>query len=205
MRKIILGIFIALAVVYSVRYFQQSQDNKAKLEESTAMIEKEVRSVGKLVVTEGTFAQILTYEKSKNIFNLSVLSAKKKALIIINAKVSIGYDLRQLETTIDQDSKTITINHIPEAEIDISPDIDYYDIAQDYLNPFNETDYNTIKKRVNDLIMDKVKKSGLERNAKNRLISELSNIYLLTKSLGWTLTYKGEIIKTEQRLDALPL
>lgn len=205
MRKIILGIVIALLVFFSFNYFRQSNARDRELKEATNLIETQVRNVGKLVVTEGTFAQVLTYEKSKKLFYLDVLSAKKKALIIINAKVSVSYDLRQLTTSIDRESRTITITHIPEAEIDINPDIEYYDVVQDYLNPFNEEDYNSIKKRVNILVLEKVRKSGLEANAKNRLISELSNIYLLTKSLGWILKYNGETIGEQEDLQDLAL
>ena len=197
MRKIIFGIVIALVVVYGVRYLQGINQSEKELSEATSMIEKEVRQTGRLVVTEGTFAQVFTYENSKK-FYIDVLSAKKKALVVINAKATVSYDLRQLSTAIDKESKTITITHIPEAIIDINPDIEYYDVTQDYLNQFNSDDYNSIKKRVNALIMEKVKKSGLERNAKNRLISELSSIFLLTKSLGWTLKYNEEIIKEEE-------
>lgn len=199
MRKIIYGIVIALVVVYGVHYWQNLNQRKQELSEATALIEKEVRQTGKLIVTEGTFAQVFTYENSKK-FYLEVLSAKKKALIVINAKVTVSYDLRQLATSMDQNSKTITITHIPEPILDINPDIEYYDVTQDYLNQFNSDDYNTIKKRVNTLIMDKVKKSALQKNAKNRLISELSNIFLLTKNLGWTLRYNETVINGQEEL-----
>ena len=203
MRKIILGIAIALLVVYSVNYWQHLSAEEKKLTESTSLIEQQIRQVGKLVVTEGTFAQVFKYENSKKLFYLDVLSAKKKALIIINAKVSISYDLRQLTTVLDQEAKTINITHIPEAEITINPDIEYYDVAQDFLNQFNEEDYNTIKKKVNTLIMKKVEQSDLVRNGQNRLISELANIYIVTKSLGWTLKYNNEIVDRQQELDDL--
>ena len=201
MRKILLGILIALVVVYTVRYFSDKEDS-GKLTESSALIEKQIKNVGKLVVTEGSFSQVFTYENSKK-FYLDVFSAKKKALIIVNAKVDISYDLRKLETEIDEASKTIRITHIPDPEININPDIEYYDVTQDYLNKFEAKDYNTIKKRVNQLIKEKINKSNLKQNAANRLVSELSNIYLLTNSLGWTLMYNGKIISQEEELKQL--
>jgi hypothetical protein len=39
-----------------------------------------------------------------------------------------------------------------------------------------------------------VKNSTLYSNAQNRLISELSKIYFLTNSLGWTLEYNGNAV-----------
>ncbi|HEA30795.1 MAG TPA: DUF4230 domain-containing protein [Leeuwenhoekiella sp.] len=201
MRKILLGVLIALAVVFTVRYFSNKEDGK-KLTESSALIEKQIKNVGKLVVTEGSFSQVFTYENSKK-FYLDVFSARKKALIIVNAKVDISYDLRKLETEMDAETKTIRITHIPAPEIDINPDIEYYDVKQDYLNKFEAKDYNTIKKRVDQLIREKINKSKLRQNAANRLVSELSNIYLLTNSLGWTLTYNGQTINGEEQLQQL--
>ncbi|WP_031426122.1 DUF4230 domain-containing protein [Flavimarina sp. Hel_I_48] len=201
MRKIILGIFIALIVVFAVRYFADKEDT-GKLTESSALIEKQIKNVGKLVVTEGSFSQVFTYENSKK-FYLDVFSARKKALIIVNAKVAISYDLRKLKTEMDANTKTIRITYIPEPEININPDIEYYDVKQDYLNKFEAKDYNTIKKRVDQLVREKIDKSNLKRNAANRLISELSNIYLLTNSLDWTLMYNGQVITQEEELKQL--
>ncbi|MGB3775267.1 MAG: DUF4230 domain-containing protein [Leeuwenhoekiella sp.] len=203
MRKIILGILIALAVVFTVRYCSDKKDS-GKLTESSALIAKQIKNVGKLVVTEGSFSQVFTYENSKS-FYLDVFSARKKALIIVNAKVAISYDLRKLETEMDSITKTIHITYIPEPEIDINPDIEYYDVKQDYLNKFEAKDYNTIKKRVDQLILEKVNKSNLRKNAANRLVSELSNIYLLTNSLGWTLMLNDKPINKEEELKQLIL
>lgn len=201
MRKILLGVLIALTVVYTVRYFSD-EDDSGKVTESSALIEKQIKNVGRLVVTEGSFSQVFTYKNSKK-FYLDVFSARKKALIIVNAKVDISYDLRKLETELDAETKTIRITHIPEPEININPDIEYYDVTQDYLNKFEAKDYNTIKKRVDQLMREKINKSNLRQNAANRLVSELSNIYLLTNSLGWTLMYNGQTINQEDELKRL--
>ena len=50
----------------------------------------------------------------------------------------------------------------------------------------------------------KIDKSTLKSNAKNRLVSELSNMLILTKSMGWKLQYNGqEVTATTQLKDAL--
>ncbi|MEH6407979.1 MAG: DUF4230 domain-containing protein, partial [Leeuwenhoekiella sp.] len=130
-------------------------------------------------------------------------SAKKKALIVVNAKVTIAYDLRKLETEIDTENKIIKLTKIPEEEVSINPDIEYYDVTQDYLNQFDAKDYNKIKNRINTSIQKKIAASDIKKNAKNRLISELSNIYILTKSLGWTLQYQGKTINQEQQFNSI--
>lgn len=48
----------------------------------------------------------------------------------------------------------------------------------------------------------KIAKSTLKSNAKNRLISELSKILILTSSMGWTLKYDGEVVNNNQKFQS---
>ena len=98
------------------------------------------------------------------------------------------------------DNKTIRIAQIPEPEIKIHPDFEYYDVTADYFNPFSAEDYNAIKRNVNAALLRKIEASSLKSNAENRLISELSRIYVLTNSLGWTLVYGDTPIDAPQQL-----
>ena len=202
MRKILLGAVVTLIVIFSIYYVVKRYRDSDRLVADTALIQEQISNVGKLVVTEGHFSQVFTYEDSKK-FYLDVLSSKKKAIIIINADVTIAYDLRQLETVVDQENKIINIKYIPEPEVKINPQIDFYDIEQDYLNQFRAEDYNKIRQRTNKIVGDKIKSSGIKENARNRLITELSNIYILTRSLGWKLQYKNEEIASPQSIEHL--
>lgn len=201
MRKVLIVILILLLGYFTYQYFDAQQEKREQLVEATNLIEKEIKNVGKLVVTEGSFAQVFTYKNSKQIFNL--VEANKKALVVINAKVTIAYDLRALETEVDPENKTITIKKIPAPEININPDIEYYDISQDYLNQFEASDYNKIKQRVMTTVRQKVKSSELPQNAENRLLAELANIYVVTNTLGWTLQYNATPINSSQELKTL--
>lgn len=191
MKKFFVGALVVLIIFLTFRYCENRNEERDRLEESTAMIQQQIKNVGKLVVTEGTFSQVYTYKDTKNRF-LDVLPARKRALIIVNAKATVAYDLSKLEIELDEENKTVNIVHIPEEEISIYPDIKYYDITQDYLNQFTAEDYNKIKTRINKSMREKVENSSLKSNAKNRLISELQKIYILTNTLGWTLTYNNE-------------
>lgn len=204
MRNFLIGALLVLLMVFTFRYCERHSSERDRLEESTALIQQQIKNVGKLVVTEGTFSQVYTYNDSKK-FYLDMLSARKKALIIVNAKATVAYDLSKLEVELDEKNKTVLIKHIPKEEINIYPDIQYYDITQDYLNQFDAKDYNRIKSRVNKSIRKKVEKSGLKSNAKNRLISELQKIYILTNSLGWTLKYNNEEFKDPEEMQSLKL
>lgn len=204
MRNFLIGALLVLLAVFTIRYFEEKDTERDQLEANTSLIQDQIRNVGKLVVTEGSFSQVYTYSDSRK-FYLDVLSARKKALIVVNAEVSIAYDLSKLDVEVDEENKKVIINHIPEEEITINPNIRYYDITQDYLNQFNAEDYNKIKSRIKKSMEQKVENSTLKSNAKNRLISELQKLYILTNSLGWTLEYHDETFRSPEELDALKL
>ena len=203
MRKLLYVLILVLTVLFGYRYFFNN-DDKTILQENTALIQEQIRNVSKLVVTEGHFSQVFTYKNSKAIF-ANLVNVEKKALVVVNADVTVSYDLSQIEYELDESSKTLRILSIPKEEINISPDFEYYDVTADYLNPFQAEDYNKIKDKVKVQLMKKVEASNLKSNAQNRLISELSKFYILTSSLGWTLQYEGNSIKSSDDLQNIKL
>ena len=204
MRNILLGIVIAFVIVFGLRYCENKKENREILEANTALIQKELKNVGKLIVTEGGYAQVFTYNDSKGLM-YGLFDARKKALIVVNAKATIAYDLSEVKTDIDETTKTVTITNIPEPELSINPNIQYYDVTQDYLNQFTASDYNKIKSRVEKSLKKKIEASELRTNAENRLISELQKIYILTNSMGWTLKYNSTVVENEAELQKLKL
>lgn len=204
MKNLLLAVFFIATLIFGYLYLNEKKNERETLEENTALIQEQIRNVGKLVVTEGTFSQVFTYKNSKSFF-LDVLSARKKALIVVNAEVSIAYDLSKLETEIDTETRTVIIKKIPREEISINPNIKYYDVTQDYLNQFEAEDYNKIKQRIEKGLKEKIEKSSLKSNAQNRLVSELQKIYILTSSMGWSLEYQGQSIESEKSLERIKL
>lgn len=204
MKNVLLGVIIAALVFIGFQYFTNKTQQQQQLIESSMLIEKELRNVGKLVVTEGTYSQIYSYKDTKSLL-MGLVDSQKKALIIVNAEASISYDLSKIKTEIVKDQKMVRITEIPEPELKINPNIEYYDVSQQYLNQFNAEDYNIIKKRVTSLLRKKIAASSLRTNAQNRLITELQKMYILTNSLGWTLQYLERPIVQEKDLEVLAL
>lgn len=190
-------LFIIIGVV-AYKYFT-SDKATTTTEYNSDLIQEKIKNVGKLVVTEGHFAQVMTY-KDQQRYLMDLLSFEKKALIIINADVTVAYDLRQVKYDIDEKNKTITIVSIPKEEIKISPDIQFYDVEQSRMNPFTGDDYNKINKKVKADLAAKIEKSSLKSNAQNRLLSELAKILILTNSMGWKLEYKSQVIENEKQM-----
>ena len=195
-RRILLGVGIIGVIILLFKFCEFKKEDDSSLDYNTNLIQQKIVNVGKLVVTEGHFAEVVTY-KSEDKYLLDMVSFDKKAIVIVNADVTVAYDLRQMKYDIDEKNKTITILNIPKEEIKISPDLKYYDVEQSRMNPFTGDDYNKINKSVRANLAKKIEKSSLKSNAKNRLISELSKILILTSSMGWKLQYEGNIIENE--------
>ena len=204
MRKILFGVIITLIVLFTFKYCEDKQEDKIVLQESSTLIQEQINKVGKLIVTEGHFSEVFNYKNSKDIFG-DYFTSEKKALIVVNADVTIAYDLGKIEFEVNEKTKTLTILSIPEEEIKINPDFEYYDIQSDFLNPFEAKDYNDIKNIVKQSLNKKIEASDIKTNAKNRLISELSKFYILTNSLGWTLQYNNTPITKNEELQFIKL
>lgn len=198
------GIFIYLLIFIVVGFviyqFFTNRSESSILQYNSALIEKQIKNVGKLVVTEGHYAEVITYIDQQKYF-MDLITFEKKALIVANADVLVMYDLRQLQYDIDKMNKTVTLKNIPEPELKINQDLHFYDVNQSRFYPFNAQDYNKINKKVKVELTKKIEKSSLKSNAKNRFLSELSKILILTNIMGWTLKYDGSELKTDKDIE----
>ncbi|RZJ73540.1 DUF4230 domain-containing protein [Flavobacterium sp.] len=195
-RRILFISCCLIGFLLAYRYCEFKKGDSSTLESDTNLIQQQIVSVGKLVVTEGHFSEVLTYKDQQSYF-MNMLSFQKKALLVVNADVTVSYDLRQIQYEIDKKTKTVTILNIPKEEIKISPDIKFYDVDQSSMNPFTGDDYNKINKTVKANLQKKIEASTLKSNAKNRLVSELGKVLIATHSLGWTVVYHGDSVGSE--------
>jgi lipopolysaccharide export LptBFGC system permease protein LptF len=197
LRRILIGIAVIAGIFLLFKYCDFKKNDDEDITYNTNLIQQQILNVGKLVVTEGHFSEVITY-KNQQKYLMDMLSFEKKALVVVNADVTVAYDLHKMKYDIDEKNKTITIVSIPKEEIKISPDIQFYDVEQSKLNPFTGDDYNKINKSVKANLAKKIEKSSLKTNAQNRLISELSKLLITTSQLGWTLKYEGNVIESEK-------
>ncbi|HEY4617536.1 MAG TPA: DUF4230 domain-containing protein [Flavobacterium sp.] len=195
---VFIGLIVTVVLLFKFCEFKKADD--ATVIDGAGLIQQQILNVGKLVVTEGHYSEVITY-KNQEKYLLGIVSFDKKALIVVNADVTVAYDLHKMKYDIDEKNKTITIVNIPKEEIKISPDIKFYDVEQSKLNPFTGDDYNKINKSVKANLSKKIQKSTLKTNAQNRLISELSKLLITTSTLGWTLKYEGKVIESEKDFD----
>lgn len=202
-KKLSYIVIIFLVGYFLFTFFGQRKSDTTILQYNSELIQKQIDNVSKLIVTEGHFAEVVTYKDKKSYFS-DYLTFEKKALVVINAKALVSYDLKQMKYETDEKNKILEIQYIPEAQIDIVPDIQFYDINQSSFNAFTGADYNKISKSVQDDLRKKIEKSSLVTNAENRLISEISNLLFTTTTAGWTVIYNGNTIDEENFMEFLP-
>jgi hypothetical protein len=202
MKRFFVGVIFTLAIVLIFRSCSKDNERKSILKENSMLIQEQINNVSKLIVTEGHFAEVYNYKDSQQLFG-PLITAHKKALVVVNAEVIVAYDLSLIKFEIDGENKTLRIKDIPAPEIKINPDFEYYDVTSDYLNQFDAEDYNKIKRNVNASLMKKIEASTLRSNAENRLLSELSKFLVLTNSMGWTLAYGDRDIQDFEELKLL--
>lgn len=192
-KKALIFALICVALGSLLTFFiMRKFDKKNEVLPDTELIQQQMKNVSKLVVNEAKISQIYNYKDEKSFMNL--MSFDKKALVVVNADVQIMYDLSKLEYAVDETNKIVKITFIPKEEIKINPEIKIYDVEESRFNAFKGNDYNTIQESVKKQFHEKIMKSNIQANAKNRLVSELSKFLVVTQSLGWTLKYQDETI-----------
>ena len=144
-RKFLVPVLIIIIIIFSVKSCLDYKEQKEQLVAETALIEKEINNVSKLVVTEMKYAKVFTYENTKS-YGWDFFSSKKEALVISDAKAQISYDLKNLLYKIDPENKTIEITYIPKPELNIDPNLTFYRMDNGVMNKFEGRDYNKIKK-----------------------------------------------------------
>lgn len=165
------------------KFWYDHQDQKHQKEEAQVFLNS-IKSLSKLVVSEGSFSEVYSFTDSKK-YLYDYVSFDKKAIVSVNAKVEVGYDLSQLEIQIDSVAKEIIINKIPKEDVVISPDVQYFDLQQSQFNTFSKAELNKINNKAIENIKTTITVSDLKKDAKNRLFEELSKIYQLSKIYNW--------------------
>lgn len=201
--RILFSFFLVLFFMFMgvVVYHYAGGSSTNKIEYNSNLIQEQLKNVSKLIVTEANYSQVMTYEDQQK-YLLNLVSFTKKAVVIVNAKATVAYDLTQLQYQIDEERQVVQLLHIPDPEVNIYPDYKLYDVETSTFNPFTGTDYNKINARIKDDLQKKIEQSTLKSNAENRLMSELGKLLVVTNMLGWKLEYQGNAIKKESDLSA---
>ncbi|MGY0391607.1 DUF4230 domain-containing protein [Bizionia sp. KMM 8389] len=184
---LVMGILMALIAVYYFKHQQAKQQTKTQ---SVILLDK-IKMVCKFISVEGDFAEIYHYENVKERF-LSLVSGKKKALVIINAKAHVGFDFSKVKLEANTESKTIVLKHFPKPEIlSIETNLNYYDKKDGMFNRFQASDLTGLQAEAKEHIIAKVPESGLYKLAQREAVEAISLIENLVLTIGWKIDYSA--------------
>ncbi len=194
---IMLGIAVGAILMYWVfSFFYRKKDKERTNSQSVILLEK-MQKVCKLISVEGDFAEIYTYENTKERF-LSLFTSKKKALVVIRAKVHVGYDLKAIEFRADTTKKRIVLSHFPEPKIlSVEPELEFYDIKNGIFNSFSPDDLTQLNKEAKAHIREKVPQSGLLNAAKKEALDAVLMMQNMVDALGWELDHTALEVKNQ--------
>lgn len=147
----------------------------AVVKESSHTVAESMRKVFKIVSAEGHFNEIYNYEESSKIFNF--IPSKKKALVIVQAKVLVGYDFEKFKWQIDEQNRTVKLVDFPAPEI-ISTETDYkyYNIEEQFFNLFSKDDLAKVQQNSKQQVIEAAKKSHLPEVAAEQMRTLLTEL-----------------------------
>ncbi|RCR69892.1 DUF4230 domain-containing protein [Larkinella punicea] len=151
--------------------------------ESTILLDR-IEKVFKVVMAEGYFTEILSYQDDKKF--LYFINDPKKALIIAKAKVLVGFDFAKIRfRQPESGEKKLIIESFPEPQVlSIDTDYKFYDIDPGYLNHFRSEDYTRLLDESKQTMLDRAMESDLPRIANNQIQFMM---YQLAETMGWQL------------------
>src|SRR5687768_11091048 len=89
---LLIGLVLGALIMFLVGKLLFNKGNRVVKESSHTVVES-MRKVFKIVFAEGHFNELYTFEGSKKLFGF--IPSKKRALVIIEAKVLVGYDFEK--------------------------------------------------------------------------------------------------------------
>lgn len=198
--QIALGLLVGAGCMYWLFSVFKLKKNKEVTNTQSVILLEKVRKVCKLVVVEGEFAEIYDHEHDKG-YLFGMISSKKRALLIVKAKVHIGFDLKKLKMEADNRKKRIVLHAFPEPEVlSFEPNYKFYDIKDGMLNRFKPDDLSKLNEQAKDFVMDKIPESSLMETARKEALETIIIIQSIVETIGWKLDFSAIGISPNEQL-----
>lgn len=194
MELLFLGLAIGAIVAYFVFVRFNNGRKKRRSQAQSVVLMERIRTVCKLITVEGDFSEIYHYENLKSKW-VNLLLGKKKALVVIEAKAYVGFDLSTLQLEADVETKTVRLSNFPKPKLlTVETDFKYYDKKDGWANPFTASDLTEINKEAKNHIIEKVPGSGLLEEASKQAMDTIQLMEKLVETISWKLDYSALLL-----------
>ena len=189
---LVLGAVIMFFIMFYINKLTRRNRSVEVIRESSHTIIESMRRVFKIIFAEGHFNEIYTFEDTKKLFGF--IPSTKRALVIIEAMVLVGYDFEKCVWEVDENNRKIKLVSFPEPEIlSIEPDYKYYNFDENIFNLLNREDLGRIQTNGKKQVELAAMKSHLPKIAADQMRTllmeivqsknwQLENIYKITES-----------------------
>lgn len=169
--------------------------------ESSHTIAESMRKVFKVVSAEGHFNEIYNYEETTKLLNF--IPSKKKALVIVQAKVLVGYDFEKFKWEVDEQNRRVKLLNFPPPEIlSTETDYKYYNIEEQFFNLFSKDDLARIQQNGKRQVIEAAKKSHLPEVAAEQMRMLLTE---LLEGKNFFLENSSKITEDKNQMDYKPM
>ncbi|MBU8881603.1 DUF4230 domain-containing protein [Kaistella sp. DKR-2] len=173
----------------------------AVITESSHTIAESMRKVFKVVSAEGHFNEIYNYEETTKLFNF--IPSKKKALVIVQAKVLVGYDFEKFQWEVDEKNRKVKLLNFPAPEIlSTETDYKYYNIEEQFFNLFSKDDLAKVQQNGKRQVIEAAKKSHLPEVAAEQMRTLLTE---LLAGKNFFLENASKITESKSQIDYRPV
>ena len=196
MGLLVIGLLLGAIIMFLVWKLNNKQ-KPAQVTESSHTVVESMRKVFKIVFAEGHFNELYNFEETRKLFGF--IPSTKRALVIIKAKVLVGYDFEKCVWEVDEASKKIKMVSFPEPEIlSIEPDYLYYNFDEGIFNLLGRDDLTRIQANGKKQVELAAIKSHLPKIAADQMRTILTEV---VQSRNWQLEDSYKI--TEGNIKAI--
>lgn len=193
----VFGVLVG-ALLYANYWKKSNASDDPMPDVNQRILMERVRKVAKLITVEGEFSNIHQYNDS---YWSDVSFFRKKALIKVKARVSMGYDLKKATFEIDEENKVLRVRNLPDPEVlSIDHDLQYYNIQEGAFNSFTEEELSSIGVVAKRKLRQEALEGPLMQQAREEGLESLEVIQLLVEQAGW----RFEVIKEASQMEQQP-
>lgn len=175
MGVLLLGLALGGVIAFLAFQLYTTNRREQKTIESSHTVVESMRKVFKIVCAEGQFHEIYNYEETKKI--LKIIPSTKKALVIVQAKVMIGYDFEKCVWEKDENNRKIKIISFPESEIlSVETEYKYYHFEDDIFNMISREDLHKIQEAGKKQVTEAALNSDLKKIAALQMRTMLAEV-----------------------------
>ncbi len=184
---LVIGLVLGAVIMFLIIRLIAPKQNIVR--ESSHTVVESMRKVFKIVFAEGHFNELYNYEQTKKLFGL--IPSTKRALVIVEAKVLVGYDFEKCVWEMDEDNHKIKLISFPQPEIlSIETDYKYYNFDENIFNLLGREDLTRIQNNGKKQVELAAKKSHLPKIAADQMRTMLTEV---VQSKNWQLENTDKI------------